>query len=188
MAFTMITMPNRSGDLGDVTGYLNENQYNFPTYTANGVIGDALFPSRGLLDDAVILGFGAKMILEELERFLDWEDKNSKDSENTIIHFKTEIISSDSRQLYREMTIGTAKPSIKEMQGVPHHFIHHLSIHEPYSAGKIDLETAASEIKKNSRRYAKRQLTWYRRYDSIFWIEAARMNEFKPEALDSLLT
>ena len=48
-------------------------------------------------------------------------------------HFQTEIISSDSRQFYREMTIGTAVPSLEEQQGIPHHFIQHISIQTPYS-------------------------------------------------------
>ncbi|PHR95916.1 MAG: tRNA (adenosine(37)-N6)-dimethylallyltransferase MiaA [Leeuwenhoekiella sp.] len=37
--------------------------------------------------------------------------------------------------------------------------------------GEYDLEQAISEIKKNTRRFAKRQLTWYRRDDSILWFE-----------------
>ena len=43
-------------------------------------------------------------------------------------HFETEILSCDSRQFYREMTIGTAKPTADELAKVPHHFINLLSI------------------------------------------------------------
>ena len=50
-------------------------------------------------------------------------------------HFGTEIISADSRQLYREMTIGTAVPSVNELNVVKHHFIHTHSIHDNYTAG-----------------------------------------------------
>jgi tRNA dimethylallyltransferase len=50
-------------------------------------------------------------------------------------HFKTEIISADSRQFYREMRIGTAVPSSEELKAVPHHFIQHTSIHKPYTVG-----------------------------------------------------
>lgn len=50
-------------------------------------------------------------------------------------HFQTEILSSDSRQFYAEMTIGTAVPSPQELRAAPHHFIQHRSIHEPYSVG-----------------------------------------------------
>ena len=46
-----------------------------------------------------------------------------------------EIISADSRQIYREMSIGTAKPSLEEQGGIPHHFVDELSLHEPFSAG-----------------------------------------------------
>lgn len=55
-------------------------------------------------------------------------------------HFKTEIISADARQFYREMNIGTAKPSMKELQVVPHHFINHLSVSQEYSAGDFEKE------------------------------------------------
>jgi len=48
--------------------------------------------------------------------------------------FKTEIISCDSRQFYKEMTIGTSIPSMKERKGVIHHFIQHKSIFENYNA------------------------------------------------------
>ena len=50
------------------------------------------------------------------------------------LHFKTEIISFDSRQFYREMKIGTAPPTIDQLEKVPHHFIHDRSINEEYNA------------------------------------------------------
>ena len=53
-------------------------------------------------------------------------------------HFGTEILSADSRQFYREMCIGTAKPSGQELAEAPHHFINSLSIHEPYSVGDYE--------------------------------------------------
>ncbi len=49
-------------------------------------------------------------------------------------HFGTEIISADSRQIYRETTIGTAVPSAKELVLVKHHFIQSISVKEPYNA------------------------------------------------------
>ena len=52
----------------------------------------------------------------------------------------TEIISTDSRQFYREMRIGTAKPTAAEMQGVPHHFVDSHRITEDYSAGRFAAE------------------------------------------------
>ncbi|WP_235184060.1 tRNA (adenosine(37)-N6)-dimethylallyltransferase MiaA [Hymenobacter sp. IS2118] len=51
--------------------------------------------------------------------------------------FHTEIVSADSRQFFRELSIGTAKPTAAEMQGVPHHFIDSHSIGEDYSAGRF---------------------------------------------------
>lgn len=52
----------------------------------------------------------------------------------------TEIISADSRQIFREMNIGTAKPSPEELAAVPHHFINTHSISEPYDAAQFGEE------------------------------------------------
>src|SRR5690606_4468971 len=52
--------------------------------------------------------------------------------------FDCEIISADSRQFYRELTIGTAKPTKEELAAVPHHLIDMLSISEDYTAGKFE--------------------------------------------------
>ncbi len=46
-----------------------------------------------------------------------------------------EIVSVDSRQIYRELTIGSAKPGADELAQAPHHFIDELNLGEPYSAG-----------------------------------------------------
>ena len=51
-----------------------------------------------------------------------------------------EIISADSRQIYRELTIGTAKPTADELARVRHHFIDERSLDEPYSAGQFARE------------------------------------------------
>ncbi|OKL40528.1 tRNA (adenosine(37)-N6)-dimethylallyltransferase MiaA [Pontibacter flavimaris] len=58
-------------------------------------------------------------------------------------HFNTEIISADSRQFYREMSIGTAKPTPAEQQGVKHHFVDSHSITGEYSAGAFEQEVLA---------------------------------------------
>ncbi len=50
--------------------------------------------------------------------------------------FCTEIVSADSRQVFKELEIGTAKPSRQEMLEVPHHFINTKSIFEKYDAGQ----------------------------------------------------
>ena len=54
------------------------------------------------------------------------------------LHFGTEIISCDSRQFFKEMSIGTAVPSAKELVQAKHHFIQHKSIFEPYSVGDFE--------------------------------------------------
>lgn len=55
----------------------------------------------------------------------------------------TEIVSADSRQFYKELSIGTAKPTVEEMQGVPHHFIDSHSIQEQISAVQFENEALA---------------------------------------------
>ena len=55
-------------------------------------------------------------------------------------YFNTEIISADSRQFFKEMEIGTAAPTIEELNQATHHFIHHKSIHEDYSVGHFEKE------------------------------------------------
>lgn len=54
---------------------------------------------------------------------------------------KTEIISCDSRQFFKEMRIGTAVPSTEELDSVPHHFMQHISIHKEYSVGSFEKES-----------------------------------------------
>ena len=58
-------------------------------------------------------------------------------------HFTTDILSADSRQFYREMTIGTAKPTEEELALVKHHFINNLSIHDNYSVGDFEKDAIA---------------------------------------------
>ena len=53
-------------------------------------------------------------------------------------HFNSEIISSDSRQFYKEMKIGTAVPTDAELQAATHHFIQNRSIFDTYSVGQFE--------------------------------------------------
>jgi len=53
-------------------------------------------------------------------------------------HFNAEIISSDSRQFFKEMSIGTAVPSEEELNQVKHHFIQNISIHDDYNVGQFE--------------------------------------------------
>lgn len=55
-------------------------------------------------------------------------------------HFHSEIISADSRQIFREMTIGTAVPTKEELTEVTHHFIHSHSVTENYNASRYETE------------------------------------------------
>ncbi|WP_186756304.1 tRNA (adenosine(37)-N6)-dimethylallyltransferase MiaA [Echinicola salinicaeni] len=59
----------------------------------------------------------------------------------------TEIVSSDSRQFYREMELGTAKPSEDELREVKHHFVNNLSIFDDYDVRKFEKE--ALELMEN---------------------------------------
>lgn len=58
-------------------------------------------------------------------------------------HFGTEIISADSRQIFKEMSIGTAKPSSQDLSLVKHHFINSHSINQDFSVGHFEKEGLA---------------------------------------------
>lgn len=58
-------------------------------------------------------------------------------------YFNTEIVSSDSRQIFKELCIGTAVPTKKELSAIPHHFIHSHSISENYNASRYETEALA---------------------------------------------
>jgi tRNA dimethylallyltransferase len=67
-------------------------------------------------------------------------------------HFGAEIISADSRQCYRELSIGVARPSPDELAAVPHHFIATHSVTDDLNAGSFEqyaLEKAADLFEKN---------------------------------------
>ncbi|WP_425393942.1 tRNA (adenosine(37)-N6)-dimethylallyltransferase MiaA [Algoriphagus vanfongensis] len=57
---------------------------------------------------------------------------------NLAKKFQTEIVSCDSRQFYREMNLGTAKPEPEELAQVPHHLINSLSIEENYDVKQFE--------------------------------------------------
>jgi len=58
-------------------------------------------------------------------------------------YFKTEILSADSRQIFKELEIGTAKPTFQELNRVRHHFINTHSIDQVYDAGAYGAEALA---------------------------------------------
>ncbi|MBR5736041.1 MAG: tRNA (adenosine(37)-N6)-dimethylallyltransferase MiaA [Bacteroidales bacterium] len=55
----------------------------------------------------------------------------------------TEIVNCDSRQIFKEMSIGVARPSVEELSRVRHHFIACRSVTEPYTAGMFELDAMA---------------------------------------------
>jgi tRNA dimethylallyltransferase len=55
-------------------------------------------------------------------------------------HFSTEIISADSRQFFKEMEIGTAKPNAEELAAAKHHFINSHSVSQLFSTGDFEVE------------------------------------------------
>ena len=59
---------------------------------------------------------------------------------NIAKKLNTEIISCDSRQFYKELLIGAAPPSQKELTQIKHHFIHNLSVANNYNAGAFELD------------------------------------------------
>jgi len=70
---------------------------------------------------------------------------------NLAQKFKGELICSDSMQVYRNLDIGTAKPTLKEQQLVPHHQIDIIDPNENYSAGKYEKDTTQIIRKIHSR-------------------------------------
>ncbi len=57
---------------------------------------------------------------------------------NFAKYFDTVILSADSRQFYKELTIGTAPPTKEQLEEVKHYFIHHLSIYDYYNVSKYE--------------------------------------------------
>jgi len=67
-------------------------------------------------------------------------------------HFKTAIISADSRQCFKEMSIGTAKPTTEELAAIPHYFVNTHSIFDTVNAGIFEhyaLQTCSKILENN---------------------------------------
>ena len=58
----------------------------------------------------------------------------------TALKYDSPIISCDSRQIYKEMSIGTAVPSAEQLSAVQHYFIHSHTVRELYTAGRYEIE------------------------------------------------
>jgi len=63
---------------------------------------------------------------------------------NLAKRYNAEIFSADSRQFYKELNIGVAKPNNLELQEAKHHFIGHISINQNYSAGDFERDCIAA--------------------------------------------
>ena len=72
---------------------------------------------------------------------------------NIAKKFGGEVISADSMQIYSELTIGTAKPTEKEMDGIVHHLVGNKSIDEEYSVANYveDAKKAIAEVYKKGK-------------------------------------
>ena len=68
-------------------------------------------------------------------------------------HFGSEIISADSMQIYREMNIGTAKPTLEERRGVPHHLMGHVGVERSYNVVSYvrDARTVLSQLQSEGK-------------------------------------
>lgn len=82
--------------------------------------------------------------------------------------YSSPVISCDSRQIYREMTIGTAVPDASQLRAVKHYFIQDHSIHVPYTAGQYE-EEALSLI---GRLFGEGHETLVATGGSMFYIDA----------------
>ena len=58
----------------------------------------------------------------------------------TALKYDSPVISCDSRQIYKEMTIGTAVPSAEQLSAVQHYFIHSHTVKDLYTAGRYEVE------------------------------------------------
>ena len=70
------------------------------------------------------------------------------------LQYHSEIISTDSRQFYRKMDIGTAKPGKDELEKVHHHFINSLEVNEKYNVGRFEEDA----LKITSRLFTKHDI------------------------------
>ena len=59
---------------------------------------------------------------------------------DVALRYGSPVISCDSRQIYKEMTIGTAVPDASQLAAVKHYFIHSHTVTELYTAGKYEIE------------------------------------------------
>ena len=86
----------------------------------------------------------------------------------TALRYDSPIISCDSRQIYKEMSIGTAVPSAEQLSAVQHYFIHSHTVTQLYTAGRYELEA----LELINRLFAKGHDTLVMAGGSGFYIDA----------------
>lgn len=112
-------------------------------------------------------------------------------------HFHTEILSGDSRQFYKELTIGVARPDEAELSQAIHHFVGFISIHDNYSAGMYERDALAllSELYNKhdvvvccggSMMYVNALLYGLDDLPSDFWLKALLKERYEKEGLEQL--
>ena len=74
------------------------------------------------------------------------------------------------------------EPSMTSMQGLGYREM------MGYIDGEYDLERAIYLIKRNTRHFAKRQLTWFRREKDVIWVDKSEYNRDDAQVLDAILT
>ena len=85
--------------------------------------------------------FTAKMRTKKLKIILGPTAVGKTDySIETALKYESPVISCDSRQIYKEMSIGTAVPDASQLAAVKHYFIHSHTVTELYTAGKYEIE------------------------------------------------
>lgn len=67
-------------------------------------------------------------------------------------HFDGEVVSVDSMQIYKTMDVATAKPTLEEMEGIPHHLVDFLPLDQPFSLAEYQVlaEKAIREIRSRN--------------------------------------
>lgn len=100
----------------------------------------------------------------------------------TALKYGSPVISCDSRQIYKEMTIGTAVPSQEQLAAVKHYFIHSHTVNQLYTAGKYELEA----LELINRLFAEGHETLVMAGGSGFYVDALvnGLDEFPEADLD----
>ena len=101
--------------------------------------------------------------------------------------YKASILSCDSRQIYKQLSIGTAKPSLAEREGIPHYFVDLLDVDQAYNAGQFKRDSTKileSEFRTSKVVVASGGSTLY--FEAL-WFGINDMPEIAPEIRQQLI-